>query len=297
MRPCGRQRHEIARRSAGESPAASSRTQAPPTTSYPERRASRTPSRRARGRSSGSRGRSPPGARHLRGGRRRHLAAHLAAAAAPGCPLEGTGSRSARFRSRPWPDLGLRRRTRPRLDRRTIFWLWTPRLQLHRKVTIRPLLPGAPLASFVLVSPVATSPLWIGTQDRPERQGLRPVWRRPRALRLHPHRHHHLDDDLRRLLARGLALGTTSAPAARQTPSAGPRREQHGPVYDVRLELSKRPCRDLHARRALGVCPAQRAAATPPSGRGCVQRASPRPLRRKASGCGRAVFRPRLRKG
>ena len=46
----------------------------------------------------------------------RLLAAHLAAAAAPGRPLEGTGSRSARFRSRPWPDLGLRRRTRPRLD-------------------------------------------------------------------------------------------------------------------------------------------------------------------------------------
>ena len=43
-----------------------------------------------------------------------------------------------------------------------IFWLGTPRFLLHRKVTLRALLPGALLAAFVLGGTVATSPLWIG---------------------------------------------------------------------------------------------------------------------------------------
>ena len=50
----------------------------------------------------------------------------------------------------------------------TIFWLWTPRFLLHRKIALRSLLPGALLASFVLGGTIATSPLWIGptvTQD------------------------------------------------------------------------------------------------------------------------------------
>jgi membrane protein len=44
----------------------------------------------------------------------------------------------------------------------TIFWLWTPRFLLHRKVAIRSLLPGALLASFVIGGTIGTSPLWIG---------------------------------------------------------------------------------------------------------------------------------------
>ena len=44
----------------------------------------------------------------------------------------------------------------------TIFWLWTPRFLLHRKIALRSLLPGALLASFVLGGTIATSPLWIG---------------------------------------------------------------------------------------------------------------------------------------
>ena len=44
----------------------------------------------------------------------------------------------------------------------TIFWLWTPRFLLHRKIPLRSLLPGALLAAFVLGGTVATSPLWIG---------------------------------------------------------------------------------------------------------------------------------------
>jgi membrane protein len=43
-----------------------------------------------------------------------------------------------------------------------IFWLFTPRFLLHRKVAIRSLLPGAALATFVLGGTLATSPLWIG---------------------------------------------------------------------------------------------------------------------------------------
>jgi membrane protein len=43
-----------------------------------------------------------------------------------------------------------------------VFWLWTPRFLLHRKISVRSLLPGALLATFVVGGTVATSPLWIG---------------------------------------------------------------------------------------------------------------------------------------
>ena len=43
-----------------------------------------------------------------------------------------------------------------------IFWVWTPRFLLHRKISIRLLLPGAVLATFVLGGTLATSPFWIG---------------------------------------------------------------------------------------------------------------------------------------
>jgi membrane protein len=44
----------------------------------------------------------------------------------------------------------------------TLFWLWTPRFLLHRRISVRSLLPGALLATFVLAGTVGTSPLWIG---------------------------------------------------------------------------------------------------------------------------------------
>jgi uncharacterized BrkB/YihY/UPF0761 family membrane protein len=44
----------------------------------------------------------------------------------------------------------------------TLFWLWTPRFLLHRKVPTRRLLPGALLGAFVLGGTIGTSPLWIG---------------------------------------------------------------------------------------------------------------------------------------
>ena len=43
-----------------------------------------------------------------------------------------------------------------------LFWLWTPRYLLHREVSLRSLLPGALLATFVLSGTIATSPFWIG---------------------------------------------------------------------------------------------------------------------------------------
>jgi uncharacterized BrkB/YihY/UPF0761 family membrane protein len=43
----------------------------------------------------------------------------------------------------------------------TLFWLWTPRLLLHRRIGLRALLPGALLATGVIGGTVATSPLWI----------------------------------------------------------------------------------------------------------------------------------------
>jgi uncharacterized BrkB/YihY/UPF0761 family membrane protein len=42
------------------------------------------------------------------------------------------------------------------------FWLWTPRFLLHRTISIRSLMPGALLATFVVGGTIATSPLWIG---------------------------------------------------------------------------------------------------------------------------------------
>lgn len=43
-----------------------------------------------------------------------------------------------------------------------LYWLWTPRFLLHRKVPTRKLLPGALLGSFVLGGTIGTSPLWMG---------------------------------------------------------------------------------------------------------------------------------------
>jgi membrane protein len=43
-----------------------------------------------------------------------------------------------------------------------VFWLWTPRFLLHRQISLRSLLPGALLATFVVGGTIATSPLWIG---------------------------------------------------------------------------------------------------------------------------------------
>jgi uncharacterized BrkB/YihY/UPF0761 family membrane protein len=43
-----------------------------------------------------------------------------------------------------------------------LYWLWTPRFLLHRKVPTRKLLPGALLGAFVLGGTVGTAPLWMG---------------------------------------------------------------------------------------------------------------------------------------
>jgi uncharacterized BrkB/YihY/UPF0761 family membrane protein len=43
-----------------------------------------------------------------------------------------------------------------------LFWIWTPRFLLHRKVPTRKLLPGALLGAFVLGGTVGTAPLWMG---------------------------------------------------------------------------------------------------------------------------------------
>ena len=43
-----------------------------------------------------------------------------------------------------------------------VFWLWTPRYLLHREISLRSLLPGALLATFVVGGTIASSPLWIG---------------------------------------------------------------------------------------------------------------------------------------
>jgi membrane protein len=45
----------------------------------------------------------------------------------------------------------------------TLFWLWTPRFLLHKRIGLRPLLPGALLATGVLGGALATSPLWISS--------------------------------------------------------------------------------------------------------------------------------------
>jgi uncharacterized BrkB/YihY/UPF0761 family membrane protein len=43
-----------------------------------------------------------------------------------------------------------------------LYWLWTPRFLLHRKVPTKKLLPGAILGAFVLAGTIGTSPLWMG---------------------------------------------------------------------------------------------------------------------------------------
>jgi membrane protein len=43
-----------------------------------------------------------------------------------------------------------------------LYWLWTPRFLLHRRVPTRRLLPGALLGAFVLGGTVGTAPLWMG---------------------------------------------------------------------------------------------------------------------------------------
>jgi uncharacterized BrkB/YihY/UPF0761 family membrane protein len=43
-----------------------------------------------------------------------------------------------------------------------LYWLWTPRFLLHKKVPTRRLLPGAVLGAFVLGGTIGTAPLWIG---------------------------------------------------------------------------------------------------------------------------------------
>lgn len=43
----------------------------------------------------------------------------------------------------------------------TVFWLWVPRFLLHRKIGLRPLLPGALLATLVLGGTTATAPFFV----------------------------------------------------------------------------------------------------------------------------------------
>ena len=43
-----------------------------------------------------------------------------------------------------------------------VYWLWTPRFLLHKKVPTRRLLPGAVLGAFVLGGTIGTAPLWMG---------------------------------------------------------------------------------------------------------------------------------------
>jgi len=43
----------------------------------------------------------------------------------------------------------------------TAFWLWVPSFLLHRKISLRALLPGALLATIVLGGAAATSPLFV----------------------------------------------------------------------------------------------------------------------------------------
>jgi hypothetical protein len=42
-----------------------------------------------------------------------------------------------------------------------VFWLWVPRFLLHRKVSLRALMPGALLATVVLGGLIAVSPLFL----------------------------------------------------------------------------------------------------------------------------------------
>ena len=97
-----------------------------------------------------------------------------------------------------------------------IFWLWTPRFLLHRTISIRSLLPGALLATFVVGGTIGTSPLWIGPTLEPGREGIRLVRRRNRPLRVHLDRRHNLDG-LRHLRA---GLGGMATLRARGEPVA-----------------------------------------------------------------------------
>jgi membrane protein len=44
----------------------------------------------------------------------------------------------------------------------SLYWLWTPRFLLHRKVPTKKLLPGALLGAFVIGGTIGTAPLWLG---------------------------------------------------------------------------------------------------------------------------------------
>jgi uncharacterized BrkB/YihY/UPF0761 family membrane protein len=44
----------------------------------------------------------------------------------------------------------------------TGFWVWTPHYLLHRKIALRPLLPGALLASIAIGGATGTSPFFLG---------------------------------------------------------------------------------------------------------------------------------------
>jgi membrane protein len=44
----------------------------------------------------------------------------------------------------------------------TVFWLWVPRFLLHKKVSLRALMPGALLATVVVGGFIAVSPLFMG---------------------------------------------------------------------------------------------------------------------------------------
>jgi uncharacterized BrkB/YihY/UPF0761 family membrane protein len=44
----------------------------------------------------------------------------------------------------------------------TLYWLWTPRFLLHRRVETKRLLPGALLGAFVIGGTIGTAPLWMG---------------------------------------------------------------------------------------------------------------------------------------
>jgi membrane protein len=45
----------------------------------------------------------------------------------------------------------------------TLFWLWTPRYLLHRRIGLRPLLPGALLTTLIVGGATATSPIFLGS--------------------------------------------------------------------------------------------------------------------------------------
>ena len=52
------------------------------------------------------------------------------------------------------------------------FWLWTPRFLLHKKVSMRRLLPGAVVGAVVLGGTIGTAPLWMGPTLNQNAQAL-----------------------------------------------------------------------------------------------------------------------------